>query len=56
MIKGETVTIKKWIGLEDCDHTWAFYYWLKRSDRYEVKVRNRDNKVDILIKEKEVYE
>jgi hypothetical protein len=56
MERGELIKIKKWIGLPKDDHTWAFYYYLKRSDNYEVKKRVREDKVDIMTREKKLYE
>jgi len=55
MERGEQITIKKWFGLPKNDHTWAFYYYLRDSDNYEVKKRVRGDKVDIITREKEVY-
>jgi hypothetical protein len=56
MERGELIKIKKWIGLPKDDHTWAFYYYLKRSDNYEVKKRVRRDKVDIITKEIDSHE
>lgn len=56
MDKGVSININKWYGLPNNDHTWAFYYYLKRRDDVEVKKRVRDDKVDIITKETEVYE
>lgn len=57
MDRGEKITINKWIGLPNDNHTWAFYYYLKNADDVEVKKRVRgDNKVDIMIKEVEIYD
>jgi hypothetical protein len=55
MERGELIKIKKWIGLPKDDHTWAFYYYLRNSDCYEVKKRVRGDKVDIITREKEMY-
>lgn len=48
--------VKVWQEEPKDDHTWAFYYFLKRNDRYRVKLRKTEETLTLIVTDFESHD